>query len=358
MKINEIKLYNFRNIESLEFEPHEKTNIIYGLNAQGKTNLIEGIWLFSGFKSFRGSHDREMIKFGEKEAGLKINFFGGERNQRAEIKIEDKRKVNLNGIELKSPSELTEETNIVVFTPDYLSIIKDGPNLRRRFLNNAISSVYKTYGEQLKKYNRALQQRNSILKDLKYNSYLEPIIEDYEAVLAAYGERIISARKKYLSRLMEYMPEIFEGLTENRETIKAKYLAEGLEECSREELAQRLKEARKEDIITGTTSVGPHRDDIIFSINEIDVRNYGSQGQQRSTVLALKLSEAELLREISGEEPVALLDDCLSELDPYRQDYIMNHIKNWQVFITCCDPSALERLVGGKSIEMHNGNIK
>ena len=357
MKINDIKLYNFRNIENMEIEPHEKTNIIYGLNAQGKTNLIEGIWLFSGFKSFRGSHDKEMISFGKNEAKLKMSFYGGERNQSAEIKIFDKRQVSLNGVELKSPSELTEETNVVVFTPDYLSIIKDGPYLRRRFLNNAISSVYKTYGEQLKKYNRALQQRNSILKNLKYNNYLEPIIEDYEAVLAAYGERIISARKKYLLRLMEHMPDIFSGLTKNREYIEASYMAENLEECSREELAQRLKEVRKEDVINGTTSVGPHRDDVIFKINDIDVRNFGSQGQQRSTVLALKLSEAELLREISGEEPVALLDDCLSELDPYRQDYIMNHIKNWQVFITCCDPSALERLEGGKTFRLEGGKI-
>ncbi len=357
MKISKIEINNFRNIEKLNLEPSDKTNIIYGNNAQGKTNLIEAIWLFSGHKSFRGAHDKEMIKFGSEEARLRLEYFGGGLKNTAEMKIKDKRSYSINGVELTSAAEMTEESNIIVFSPDYLSIIKDGPALRRGFINNAISSVYKTYGEQLKKYNRALSQRNSILKDLKYNSFLYEIIEDYENILAAYGERIISARKKYISRIMEYMPSIFFGLTGEKENIDCVYRPEGVEEGSREELLESLKKGRKEDIANGSTSVGPHRDDLIFTINGIDVRNFGSQGQQRSVVLALKLAEAELMAEISGEKPIALLDDVMSELDPTRQDYILNHIKDWQVFITCCDPSALERLEGGMSVEMKSGKI-
>ncbi len=358
MKISKIELKNFRNIENLEFEPSEKTNIIYGLNAQGKTNIIEAIWMFSGMKSFRGAHDKELIKFGSDEAWLRLDYFGGGMNNTAEMKIKEKRSLTLNGVELKSPAEMTEESNIVVFSPDYLSIIKDGPSFRRGFLNNAISGVYKTYGEQQKKYNRALQQRNSIIKDLKYNSFLLEIIEDYENVLSAYGERIISTRKKYVQRLMEFMPEIYRGLTGNKEEIKCLYTTENMVEGSREELAELLRKNRQEDISCGTTSVGPHRDDLAFLINGIDGRSFGSQGQQRSVVLALKLAEAELMAEISGEKPVALLDDVMSELDPYRQDYILNHLKDWQVFITCCDPSALERLEGGKTVEISAGKIK
>lgn len=357
MKINKVKIKNFRNIENLILEPSEKTNIIHGLNAQGKTNLIEAIWMFSGLKSFRGSHDKELIKFGSDEAKINLEFFGGGLNNTAEMKIKEKRSLKLNGIELKSPSEITEESNIILFSPDYLSIIKDGPAFRRGFLNNAISGVYKTYGEQLKKYNRALQQRNSILKDLKYNSFLLEIIEDYENVLAAYGERIISARKKYISRIREIMPEIFVGLSGKKENLECFYKPENLEEGSREEISLMLKKNRQEDINSGATTIGPHRDDLVFLINEIDARNFGSQGQQRSVVLALKLAEAELMAEVSGEKPVALLDDVMSELDPLRQDYILNHIKDWQVFITCCDPTSIERLEGGKTFEMSAGKI-
>ena len=201
-------------------------------------------------------------------------------------------------------------------------------------------------------------QRNSILKDLKYNSFLYEIIEDYETILAAYGERIIKARKKYVERIMEFMPNILLGLTGKKESINCIYKLEGLEEGSQEEILEKLKNNRKEDIASGSTSIGPHRDDIEFLINGINVRSFGSQGQQRSVVLALKLSEAELMAEICGEKPIALLDDVMSELDPTRQDYILNHIKDWQVFITCCEPSSIERLEGGKTFNIDNGTIK
>ena len=357
MKISRIEINNFRNIEKITLEPSEKTNVIYGMNAQGKTNLIEAVWMFSGHKSFRGAHDKELVNFDSGESKLRIEYFGGGLKNDAEIRISDKRNYKINGVELKSSTEMTEESNIIVFSPDQLSIIKDGPSLRRGFLNTAISTIYKTYGENLKKYNRILQQRNAVLKDAKISSYIYDMIVDYDNVLAAYGEKIIFARKRYIERLMEFMPKIFAGLTGEKEIVKCLYKTEGLTEGTAEEIKQKLKENRKEDIINGSTSVGPHRDDLLFTINDIDVRNFGSQGQQRSVMLALKLSEAELMEEISGEKPIALLDDVMSELDPHRQDYILNHIKDWQVFITCCEPSTIERMEGGKTFNIDGGKI-
>jgi len=357
MKISKIEINNFRNIESMTLEPSEKTNIVYGMNAQGKTNLIEAIWLFSGHKSFRGAHDKELIKFGSEFSKLQIEYAGGGLDNKAELLISDKRSYKINGVDLKNSAEMTEESNVVVFSPDQLSIIKDGPSLRRGFLNTAIASVYKIYGENLKKYNRILQQRNAVLKDAKYSRYIYDMIVDYDNVLAAYGENIINARKRYVERLMEFMPLILGGLTSQREAINCIYKTEGLKEGSAEEIKELLKKYREEDIAAGSTSVGPHRDDLLFTINEVDVRSYGSQGQQRSVMLALKLSEAELMAEISGEKPIALLDDVMSELDPSRQDYILNHIKDWQVFITCCEPSSIERLEGGKTFNIEGGKI-
>ena len=358
MKISKIEINNFRNIEKMTLEPSEKTNIIYGMNAQGKTNLIEAVWMFSGHKTFRGAHDKELVKFGENEARMSIEYFAGRQQNKAEIKIGEKRFFRINGIDLKSSAEMTEESNIIVFSPDQLAIIKDGPSLRRGFLNTAISSIYKIYGDNLKKYNRILQQRNAVLKDAKFSSYIYDMIVDYDNVLAAYGEKIISARKRYIERLMEYMPKILGGLTREKEVINCLYKIEGLEEGTAEEIKAKLEENKKEDIANGSTSVGPHRDDLLFTINDIDVRNYGSQGQQRSVMLALKLAEAELMAEIRGENPIALLDDVMSELDPHRQDYILNHIKDWQVFITCCEPSSIERLEGGKTFRVEGGRIK
>ncbi len=357
MKISKIEINNFRNIESMTLEPSRKTNIIYGMNAQGKTNLIEAVWMFSGLKSFRGAHDKELLKFGCDSAKLKLQYMGSGLENTAEINIAEKRSFKINGVELKSPAEMTEESNIVVFSPDQLSIIKDGPSLRRGFINTAISSIYKTYGENLKKYNRILQQRNAVLKDAKYSRYIYDMIVDYDNVLAAYGEKIVTARKRYIERIMEFLPNILGGLTNKREFVICSYKTEGLSEGSADEIKQRLRETREEDISAGSTSVGPHRDDLYFTINDIDVRSFGSQGQQRSVMLALKLAEAELMAEISGEKPIALLDDVMSELDPQRQDYILNHIKNWQVFITCCEPSSIERLEGGKTFNIEGGKI-
>lgn len=356
MYIKKYKFINYRNLNSKEITPAKGINIICGENAQGKTNLIEGIYLFSGERSFRGSKDSELVGFGKGVSKLKLNFFSHEREQEAEIEIEQHRKITLNGVPLRSPSEISEQCHIVVFSPDLLSIVKESPEDRRKFLNNGISAMYPLYSEHLKKYGRLLAQRNNLLKQVKKMPDYKGMIEEYDIALARFGAHIVNTRCRYILRLMQYLPTIFEEFTDSREKIDIEYICQGYD-GSEEGLLKKLKLNRDNDILFGTTSVGPHRDDIEFLINGKSAKNFGSQGQQRSVIIAVKLAEAEMLKEICGEQPVALLDDVMSELDERRQDYILNHIKNWQVFITCCDSATIERLKKGKVFHVSGGKV-
>lgn len=356
MYIKKYKFINYRNLIDKEITPSKETNIICGENAQGKTNLIEGIYLFSGQRSFRGSKDSELVSFSKEQAKLKITFFSHDREQEAEILIDQHRKITLNGVPLKSASEISEQCHIVVFSPDLLSIIKESPEGRRRFLNGGIGAMYPIYSENLKKYNRILAQRNNLLKQIKKTPEYKDLIEEYDVALSRFGAYIANTRRRYILRLMQYLPTIFEEFTNSREKIDIEYVCQGYD-GSEEGLFKKLKQNRENDILFGTTSVGPHRDDIEFLINGISAKNFGSQGQQRSVIIAVKLAEAEMLKEICGEQPVALLDDVMSELDETRQDYILNHIKSWQVFITCCDSATIERLKKGKVFKVNGGKV-
>ena len=358
MKIHKFKSTFFRNLNIKEFIPTDNVNIIHGENAQGKTNLIEGIYLFSGNKSFRGAKDSELVEFENEKAKLELEFFSHGREQSAEIIIDGRRNTYLNGVKLKNSTSLADNIHIIVFSPDLLSIIKEGPKERRKFLNVAIGGVFPTYNDVLKKYNHILMQRNAVLKNYKNNKTLYDVLDEYDKILSVYGEKIISIRLRYLQKLMEYLPNIYKDLTKEKEIIEVEYKLCDLQDGTKEELYEKLKEVRPRDIALSSTTIGPHRDDIVFNINGINAKAYGSQGQQRSIVLALKLAEAEMIKEICGEQPIALLDDVMSELDVNRQDYILNHTKNWQVFITCCDPSSIERLKKGKTFLIENGKIK
>ena len=358
MKILKFKSKYFRNLDVEEFIPTDSVNIIHGENAQGKTNLIEGIYLFSGNKSFRGAKDSELISFDNEKAKLELDFYSHEREQSAEILIDGRRSSTLNGVKLKSQATLSENIHIIVFSPDLLTIIKDGPKARRKFLNTAIGGVFPTYSDVLKKYNHILMQRNAVLKNYKNNKSLYDVLDEYDKILSVYGAKIINIRLRYLRKLMEYLPKIYKDLTKEKEKIEVEYTFCDLIEGTAEEIREKLKEVRARDIALSSTTVGPHRDDIVFNINGINAKLYGSQGQQRSIVLALKLAEAEMIKEICGEQPIALLDDVMSELDISRQDYILNHTKNWQVFITCCDTSSIERLKIGKTFFIEDGKIK
>lgn len=359
MKINALELENYRNIEKLSLT-FDDVNIIYGENAQGKTNLIEAIYLFTGAKSFRGVRDKELIKFGCDFSKLKIDFTNKSRKQTAEIMIKNKREATLNGVKKKSPVLLGEELKAVIFSPVHLSMIKDGPGERRKFADSALCQIKSGYRNILKEYNKALAQRNSLLKDIAFNSSLSDMLYIWDKSFAKYGAKIIYQRQKYIEALIPYAKEIFNGLSNGREDIDFvltgafDYKNLTLDEIENKIMIA-LQNNRQADMIMKITTIGPHRDDIEILINGKSARKYGSQGQQRSCVLALKLAEASLLREKTQDEPVALLDDVMSELDEGRQDYILNHIKDWQVFITCCDPASVLRLKQGKTFHINDG---
>jgi DNA replication and repair protein RecF len=355
MIFKKLSLKNFRNINEVKIELSEKVNVIYGENAQGKTNILESLWLFTGAKSFRGSKDTELISFGKEISKISLEFFDGNRENTCVIDIESRRKATLNDVELSSASLLAGKILAVVFSPNDLNIVKDGPIFRRKFLDTALCQLYPLYIDLSRRYLRALDQRNKILKEIKYNPNLEEFLEDFENELSITGSAITKYRIEYVNSLNKYLPEIFNGISGGKEDISLELETE----CSKikEEFKITLKNCRKNDIFNQTTSIGPHRDDLNIKINNISARNFGSQGQKRSCALALKLSEAEVINEITGIKPVMLLDDVLSELDKCRQNYILNHIKNSQVFITCCDKSNFEDLKNGKVFYVENGNI-
>lgn len=361
MKINSIDIEGFRNIERLSLE-FDDVNIIYGENAQGKTNLVEAIYLFTGAKSFRGVRDKELVKFDSELARLKIEFENKSRAQTAQLVIQNKRSATLNGVKKKSASALGEELKAVIFSPVHLSMVKDGPLERRKFIDNALCQIKSGYRNVLKEYNRALAQRNMLLKDAAKNTALLDMLYIWDKNLALYGAKIIYQRQKYIQTLLPYAKEVFSGLSKGRENIDLVLVgAFDYNDLSVDELQKRLMLAldnnRGNDVINRITTIGPHRDDMEILINDKSARKYGSQGQQRSCVLALKLAEVSLLREMTQDEPLALLDDVMSELDISRQDYILNHIKDWQVFITCCDANTVLRLKQGKTFHIENGGL-
>ncbi len=354
MEIKKIKFSGFRNLFDFEFSPCKNINIICGANAQGKTNITEGIWLFTGAKSFRGAKDIEMVGFGKEKALLEMNFLSGGIEREAKIKIVSKRTAFFDEKPLKSPALLAGNFCAIVFSPNDLGLVKEGPSLRRRFLDIAIGQLYPSYINNLKNYTRAIAQRNKIIKDYKNIPNGEEMLDIFEEEISQNGIKIIEFRKNYCEKAQPYTAEIYSGISKNREELEFSYISSANEENLREALYN----SRKTDVFSGITSVGPHRDDLDFKINGISARKFGSQGQQRSIALSLKLAEAKTLKEITGEEPVAILDDVMSELDPKRQDYILNHIKDRQVFITCCDPSNIKGIKEGKIFNIEAGRIK
>ena len=359
MIVKGLDIENFRNIKKMNIEPCENVNVIFGENAQGKTNIIESIWLFTGFRSFRGSRDKELIRFNENKAKTELSFFSDNREQKMKIEIDEKKTVSLNDIAFSSPSKSVGEFRAVVFSPVHLSLIKDGPAERRKFLDIAISQLRPKYAALLTKYNRIITQRNSVLKDIHLNSGLYDMLDIFDEEAAQYAAKISFYRTSYLEKLTEEVGEIYSGLCSGKEKFSLSYIQceERENFTSKDAYLEKIKKARKKDILTGTTSVGTHREDIEICIDGKQARKFGSQGQQRSSALALKLGEASMIKKTTFEQPVALLDDVMSELDASRQDYILNHIKNWQVFITCCDPNTIYHLKEGKSFHIKNGNV-
>lgn len=352
---------SFRNLQSVSFEPHPEMNVIYGENGQGKTNIIESIWLLTGFYSFRARKNAQLIEQGKDEAEIENNFYSHSREQNAVMKINKRKELILNGVKEESPRVMMGKYFAVVFSPATLGIVQDGPGERRKLIDIALSLIKPNYAVIMSRYLRVLDQRNALLKKFGERSFEFDYMAPWDTELANLGAKIIKYRLDYIEQLSALSSEIYNGISSGRETFSF-YYDFSKENISEEEIKEKLisdiEKTREADIKRLYTNAGPHTHDLVLTLNGRDARIFGSQGQQRSCALAMKLGEASIIEKITGECPVVLLDDVMSELDEGRQTFILNYLDNWQVFITCCDPSQLLRSKKGKAFEVINGEIK
>lgn len=345
MKVVSLKFSDFRNLKDNIIYPDEGINVIYGDNAQGKTNLLEAIWMFSGGHSFRGAKENELTKFGSKNSKLEMEFFSQEREQTASIMFSgNKRRVEINSVLKPSSAYLSQCFAAVVFSPEHLALVKNGPALRRKFIDGAICQQNIRFAVLLSKYNKTLFQRNALLKEIYKHPELKDTLCIWDDSLIAIGAEIIGKRIEYINKLNIVAAEYHNGISSGKEEFQIEYVSNaGITlSDSKKEILSKLKEAfdkyEKEDIKLSCTNCGPHRDDLEFFINSMKAKNFGSQGQQRSIVLSLKLAEAKMLSEYFSESPVVLLDDVLSEIDRGRQEFLLQNTRNCQTFITGCEP--------------------
>ena len=333
MIIKSIELQNFRNYEDLNISFDEGTNIFYGDNAQGKTNILEAAYLSGTTKSHKCSKDKEMIRFGEQEAHIRTIVVKKEKEYQIDMHLKNNRSkgIAINKVPIKKASELFGILNMVFFSPEDLNIIKNGPAERRRFLDSELCQLDKIYLSDLTTYNKILNQRNKLLKDMVYRPDLKDTLPVWDMQLVETGRKIIRRRKQFVDELNEIVHDIHYRISGKKEDLLLQY-EPSIEDIFFEDELSRVKER---DMRQCMTSVGPHRDDLLFYIGEVDIRKFGSQGQQRTSALSLKLSEIELVKRSIHDTPVLLLDDVLSELDSNRQNYLLNSIHDTQTLITC-----------------------
>lgn len=357
MNIRSIELKNFRNYENLEISFDEGTNILFGDNAQGKTNILEAAYMSGTTKSHKGSRDKEMIRFGEEEAHLKTVVVRGGREYQIDMHLKKNRAkgIAIDKIPIKKASELFGILNIVFFSPEDLNIIKNGPAERRRFLDSELCQLDRIYLADLTNYNKILAQRNKLLKDMIYRPGLSDTLPVWDMQLIETGKKIIRRRKQFVEELREIVSDIHYRISGGKEELFLKY-EPNIDDIFFEDELSRAKEKDKK---LCQTSVGPHRDDLLFSIGDVDIRKYGSQGQQRTSALSLKLSEIELVRQSISDTPVLLLDDVLSELDSSRQNYLLNNISDTQTIITCTglDEFVRNRFTVNRVFEVIAGHV-
>lgn len=357
MIIKSIELSNFRNYENLNISFDNGTNILYGDNAQGKTNILEAAYLSGTTKSHKGSKDKEMIRFDGKEAHVRTIIEKNEKEYQIDMHLRrsGSKGVAINKVPIKKASELFGILNIVFFSPEDLNIIKNGPSERRKFMDMELCQLDKIYMSDLKKYNKIVDQRNALLKEMNYNPQLQDTLPVWDMQLLEYGKKIIKKRKEFVDELNEIIHEIHYKISGEKENLVIKYEA-NIDDIFFED---ELLKCRKRDMKLCQTTVGPHRDDMLFSIDGIDIRKFGSQGQQRTSALSLKLSEITLVKKVINNTPVLLLDDVLSELDSNRQNYLLNSIKDIQTIITCTglDEFVKNRFQIDKIFQVINGKV-
>lgn len=353
---------NYRNLDRFEIHPCEGINIIYGENGQGKTNIIESIWLFTGCNSFRTYRYAELINKGAEKAKVSIEYNSNGYEQFATLDIAATREFTLNGIKKRSSREFLGEFKSVVFSPLSLSVVNGGPSDRRKFLDIAISLIRPVYASDLMRYIKIMQNRNALLKQISLGMTDAQMLEAWDEELAKAGGKVTKSRIEYLEKISDYTGDIYREISGGKEKLSLSYMSPFYEESKDEyEIAEKiynqLQKSRESDIKRLATSAGPHKDDILINVNNMNIRNFGSQGQQRTAALALKIAEAYIIKNESGDSPVILLDDVMSELDFNRQTCLLKYLSGWQVFVTCCDPTNLSAVKDCKLFKVRNGSI-
>ena len=332
MFIEKIKLENFRNYDLQEIEFDKNVNIIYGDNAQGKTNILEAIFICSLGKSFRTNKEKELINKEKEYSKIEMISSKEDRKVKINFELQEKKKFYINNIQTKKVSDILGKNYIVLFTPEDISILKNEPSKRRRFLNIMISQLRPIYVHLLNEYNKLIEQRNSYLKQIKYDGKSIDNLVIWDEQIAKLGTKIYEYRKEFIEKINKKIYDIHLKTTESKEKIEIKYISN-----VGNNYLEKLKKNQEEDIQKGYTQVGIHRDDFEIYINKNKVSAYGSQGQKRTAIISLKLAEAEVIFEEIGERPVILLDDFMSELDKKRIQGLFENIKENQVIITCTD---------------------
>ncbi len=335
MIIESVDLQNYRNYEFLNMTFDNKINIIYGDNAQGKTNILESLYVCATSKSHRGSKDKDIIRFGNDEAHIKVMVKKHGMNYRLDMHLKKNKTkgIAVNGIPIRRAVELFGIINIIIFSPEDMNIIKNGPSERRRFMDMELSQLDKIYLSNLVNYNKVVVQRNKLLKQLQFSgdSGLVDMLDVWDMQLVRYGSEIIKRRMDFIDNINSIIRPVHSKLSGNKEILNLRYIPCTTTDNFKDEVIR----SRERDIKFKMTNVGPHKDDVAFFINDKDVRKYGSQGQQRTCALSLKLAEIELVKKVINDTPVLLLDDVLSELDANRQNFLLDSIGDIQTIITC-----------------------
>ncbi|MCI6812343.1 MAG: DNA replication/repair protein RecF [Lachnospiraceae bacterium] len=369
MIIQSLELSNFRNYSTLTMEFDSGTNILYGDNAQGKSNILEAIYVSATTKSHKSSKDKDIVNFKEEEAHIRTYLEKDNIQTRIDMHLRKNKSkgIAIDGIKIKKAAELLGILNVIFFSPEDLSIIKNGPSERRRFVDMELCQLDNFYLYNLNHYNKIVNQRNKLLKDLYLNPSLKETLNIWDMQLISFGSKIIERRQIFINQLNEIISEIHNNLSGGREKLRLQYEPE----VTIEEYENKLTSSQEKDIKLKMTTVGPHRDDFSFLVTKIDkdeeyidetidVRKFGSQGQQRTAALSLKLSEIELVKRITKDTPVLLLDDVLSELDSNRQNYLLNSIGNIQTIITCTglDEFINNRFKINRIYKVTNGSVE
>ncbi|MEE0800540.1 MAG: DNA replication/repair protein RecF [Gemmiger sp.] len=361
MRLDRLAVTDFRNLAQAELHPAPQLTVLCGANGQGKTNLLEAVWLLTGGKSFRGARDAELIRRGAAFAVLDAAFESGGRPQTARLTVGSResrrpgRTVSLNGADRGRAASIAGTFTAVVFDPNHLSLIKGGPEGRRHFLDAALCQLYPGYLAASRRYLRVVAQKNALLKAYDITAGADLLLDAYNEAMVRYGTEVMQRRAAYLERLAPAAAANYRDISRGAETLELRYLP-----CCQpdaEHLAARLQGLRTAEQRAGFCLTGPHREDLEILIDGQPGKIYGSQGQQRSAVLSMKLAEAAVAGEVLGEHPVMLLDDVLSELDDARQTYLLTRIEDKQTFVTTCDSAAFAR-TNGKLVFVEGGRVR